>query len=214
MTRMPKKRTNVRLSHLAEERNRIRQSRRLDLQTGGAHWGYIATSIETIEKLLQTPIREDLRRRVSQQNRVLHVLDLGGGHGRALSEIKREFGQRIHTTNFTTAQKKEIPQRGIDLLTATISGKTHQGKYDYIFSSFGSVHHSSLTAAWVNRIVRLLAPGGKAVVMLPYHYVSPTRTEIEFINQLTKTAQVSAKHYPGQIGTMGHKPVLILEKKS
>jgi|GEM_PF-2002321 len=139
-------------------------------------WNYFNTPIANVERRLKFGIRREIQERLTgtKNGRKLMVLDDGCGNGRALSELKAEFGNSIFTTG--TVLKKPDPaelkktktrlfHHAVDkIIEGDFLTTRVPGKYDLIFSHFGPAIHGQAPISTIERAITLLRPGGVAVI--------------------------------------------------
>lgn len=182
-------------------------------------WSYYRTPLKSVEKILQTPIKWEILSKVRSRknpNEPVRVLDLGCGYGTALVELKKKMGRNIHTTGFTIEKNEEATYKGIDQLITKKIGKEHANRFDYIFSSFGTIYHTEALKAWLKRTHLLLREGGKAVLLLPENFWGELAFERFEKNSGFKEKMwdlIPDVHYHFLPQTsVSDRPVLIMEK--
>ncbi len=95
--------------------------------------------------------------------RKVAVLGLGEGHGTAMREIKRAFGERVFVCVLDVARR--ISKRAVDEARVgdfeTFPNWRFDKKFDFIFSVFGPTYHSSRPLYSIEKATALLEKGGR-----------------------------------------------------
>jgi SAM-dependent methyltransferase len=134
-----------------------------------SRWGYFRTSLPNVENSLQFSITGWIESRIKNHTpqNPLKVLDLGCGAGTALGELKQRFRDRIRTVGQVLEKSPGEKYQGIDRLAeGSFPQKRLHESFDLIFSHMGSTDYTKLQLHTIEETLKLLKPGGIAIVGL------------------------------------------------
>jgi SAM-dependent methyltransferase len=92
------------------------------------------------------------------------VLGLGEGHGTAMKEIKREFGERVFVCTLDVARriisKRDVDEPRVGDFETFPNGRFGR-KFDFIFSVFGPTYYSQRPLYLIEKATALLEKDGR-----------------------------------------------------
>jgi len=108
------------------------------------------------------------------RKKFVRVLDAGAGYGQALSELKKELGDKVETHALvlnTTSELQRAHQEGrIDKVhQAEISTFLPKQEYDIIISFYGGIRYTPQREVALKKLLHSLAVDGVAYIQIDLH---------------------------------------------